>query len=349
MYNRLFAWKGSFALAPNDSHGCYVSNEFPCFQVNPDRLDGMFLWRYLSQEPVWTEALGLSTGGTPTSRNRLKEEKLLQMTIPLPPLSEQRRIVAKIDQLAAKIEEARELRSTLEDEGDVLVRAETHRLFHVEQDRPPVGWSMAAVGDLGPKGAETVQTGPFGAQLHKSDFVPEGRPVLAIGNVQWGYLDTRTIDHVTEAKAAELARYILADGDVLFTRSGTVGRSAVVPADADGWLMTGHILRIRLNRTRCEPQFLFHGFRGSRDMQEQVEGSIPGATRAGFNTALLSGVRLPLPPIPEQRRIVEYLDGLQAKVDRLKELQAATAAGSRKASNYPGRQKSQDELSVIVG
>src|SRR5437016_3918468 len=107
VYNRLFAWKGSFAVATKDNSGCYVSNEFPCFRPNTDRLDARFLWRYFSRSSTWNDALALSTGGTPTSRNRLKEDKFLAFKIPLPPLDQQRRIVVRIEALAAKIEEAR--------------------------------------------------------------------------------------------------------------------------------------------------------------------------------------------------------------------------------------------------
>jgi type I restriction enzyme S subunit len=110
VYNRLFAWKGSFAIATGENAGCYVSNEFPSFAINPEIADGHYLWRYFSRAITWDEALGLSTGGTPTSRNRLKEEKLLAMKIPLPSLDEQQRIVARIEELATKIEEARSLR-----------------------------------------------------------------------------------------------------------------------------------------------------------------------------------------------------------------------------------------------
>src|SRR5262249_1232556 len=90
--------------------GCYVSNEFPCFAIEHDRADGRYLARYFSRPSAWEEALGLSTGGTPTSRNRLKESKFLAMRVPLPSLSEQRRLVARIEELAAKIEEAKRLR-----------------------------------------------------------------------------------------------------------------------------------------------------------------------------------------------------------------------------------------------
>lgn len=82
VYNRLFGWKGSFALATKENDGCYVSNEFPCFQIPSDRLDGKYLWFYFSRHSVWDDALQLSSGGTPTSRNRLKENQFLSMEIP---------------------------------------------------------------------------------------------------------------------------------------------------------------------------------------------------------------------------------------------------------------------------
>lgn len=123
VYNRLFAWKGSFALATNENHGCYVSNEFPCFTVDHERADGKFLWNYFSRAGAWDEALGLSKGGTPTSRNRLKEEQFLALKIPLPSLSEQRRIVARIEDLATKINEARRLRREVESESLALCRS----------------------------------------------------------------------------------------------------------------------------------------------------------------------------------------------------------------------------------
>ncbi|MGH7847710.1 MAG: restriction endonuclease subunit S, partial [Candidatus Binatia bacterium] len=120
VYNRLFAWKGSFALATRANYGCYVSNEFPCFTVNQQRVDGRYLWKYFSRVSSWDEALSLSTGGTPTSRNRLKEEKFLALKIPLPPLPEQRRIVARIEALAAQIHEACTLHRQAAEEAEAL-------------------------------------------------------------------------------------------------------------------------------------------------------------------------------------------------------------------------------------
>src|SRR5579872_7049398 len=127
VYNRLFAWMGSFAFADTSVHNCYVSNEFPCFHVHPERLDGRFLWRYFSRTDSWKEALGLSTGGTPTSRNRLKEARLLGMAISLPSLVEQQRIVARVEAIASRIAEAQRLREELTEDGDRLLVQMAHR------------------------------------------------------------------------------------------------------------------------------------------------------------------------------------------------------------------------------
>jgi type I restriction enzyme S subunit len=128
VYNRLFAWKGSFALAGSDVDGCYVSNEFPCFTVHADRVDGRYLWYYFSRESVWSEALGFSTGGTPTSRNRLKEERLLAMSMPLPPLEEQRRIVGRIDRVADQAHQSELLLAESEAEASALLMAVYHQI-----------------------------------------------------------------------------------------------------------------------------------------------------------------------------------------------------------------------------
>jgi type I restriction enzyme S subunit len=73
-------------------------------------LDAHFLLWFFRRGDAWAKVPGLSTGATPTSRNRLKESAFLALDIPLPPLAEQRRVVARIEELAAQIHEARTLR-----------------------------------------------------------------------------------------------------------------------------------------------------------------------------------------------------------------------------------------------
>ena len=94
VYNRLFAWKGSFAVVGNGYAGGYVSGEFPVLRAKPGLILEEFLYRYFSRPQVWKQIEHQSTGTTSVSRNRWKEEQLFAWHISLPPLHEQGRIVA---------------------------------------------------------------------------------------------------------------------------------------------------------------------------------------------------------------------------------------------------------------
>jgi type I restriction enzyme S subunit len=325
VYNRLFAWKGSFSVAQQEHDGCFVSGEFPCFQLDTARVVPRFLWLYFSREAAWLESLALSTGSTPTSRNRLKEGQFLRMQVPLPPLGEQRRIVARIDQLAALVQEAQELRAKARGEAQALLSSAMREAFDVSGGLPE-GWRYATVDGVGRADRDTVQTGPFGAQLSSSEFTEEGIPVLAIGNVQWGHLDTSELKYVSDEKATQLSRYRVQPGDILFARMGTVGRSCVVPDFAENWLISYHIIRIAVDSSVCVPQFLFYALRGSPSVSQTVETRTRGSTRAGVNSKVLRELQFPLPPVAEQHRIVTYLEGLQDQLDQLTTLQDATQA-----------------------
>ena len=94
IYNRLFAWKGSFALTPDQE--LFASNEFPTFAIDRSQVLPEYLLGWFSLPNVWDEVLRLSTGVTPTSRNRLKVAQLLDLRIPLPPLAFQKKVVETI-------------------------------------------------------------------------------------------------------------------------------------------------------------------------------------------------------------------------------------------------------------
>ena len=110
IYSRLFAWRGAFGVIPPELDDCYVSGEFPTFQPVPGCINVEFL-RLWFRLPATLRAVEADcTGSTPLTRNRFKEAFFSALEIPLPALSEQRRIVGRIEQLAAKIQEAHNLR-----------------------------------------------------------------------------------------------------------------------------------------------------------------------------------------------------------------------------------------------
>jgi type I restriction enzyme, S subunit len=316
--SRIDSRNGALGIVPDELDGAIVSSDFPVFNIATHLLLPSYLG-WMCKTDAFVEECRRASEGT-TNRVRLQENKFLAMEIPLPPLAEQRRIVARIEELGATASKARDLQRQATREAEALVDAEITRRF--DQLRCS---ARAAIRTLGVGGTNPVQTGPFGAQLHTSDFVEEGVPVLNVGNVWPGGLRFESLDHVLPEKAEQLSRYSLRSGDLLFARSGaTLGKVCLVPDQCDGWLMTGHLFRIRFDRERIYNRFAFAALRGARSVQDQVFGQVRGATRPGYNTTLLGNVELPLPPLTEQRQIVAHIDDLQQKVDALKTIQAGT-------------------------
>jgi type I restriction enzyme S subunit len=173
----------------------------------------------------------------------------------------------------------------------------------------PRGWAWIRFGLLGRDPHNTVQTGPFGAQLHNTEFKPVGVPVIAVGNLTGTGFTREGVYFVDDGKAAQLSRYDVWAGDLLFARSGaTLGKVCVAPEYVRDWRMTGHILRARLNTDFILPEIAVFAIAALPAVRKQVFGSVRGVTRPGFNTSLLESIYIPVPPIAEQRRIVAEVD-----------------------------------------
>jgi type I restriction enzyme S subunit len=121
IYSRLFAWRGAFGVVSDEMNGCFVSDEFPTFSINTERLFPKFLQLYFARPLIWQEVEKFCTGTTKASRNRFKEPFFLGLEIPLPPLTEQRRIVVRIEALARRVAEAQSLRKEISEDLDALV------------------------------------------------------------------------------------------------------------------------------------------------------------------------------------------------------------------------------------
>lgn len=188
----------------------------------------------------------------------------------------------------------------------------------------PDGWCWAQFGLLGDDPFSAVQTGPFGAQLHNTEFTESGVPVIAVGNLTGTGFTEDGLYYITPKKAQQLSRYNVNAGDVLFARSGaTLGKVCVTPQYVKDWRMTGHILRARLNTTAVLPEFAVFALAGSPAVRKQVFGNVRGVTRPGYNTTLLESICIPLPPVAEQERIVAEVERRLSVVEELSALVTA--------------------------
>jgi type I restriction enzyme S subunit len=155
--------------------------------------------------------------------------------------------------------------------------------------------------------------------MGREDFVANGCPVLTIGCLTDAGVTLHKAAFVEERKAAELGRYRLHAGDLLFSRMASVGRAGIVPAELDGSLFNYHIMRLRLSESTLLPELFLAYVRGSRWVHEYLEDVNHGATRDGINTSQLLEMPVVVPPLNEQRRIVAKLESLQSRSRRARE------------------------------
>lgn len=177
----------------------------------------------------------------------------------------------------------------------------------------PSGWATATVADLGSPGERAVLTGPFGSHLSSSDFTSSGVPVLTIGCLTDGGVSLAKAMHVSREKAEELGRYRLGVGDMLFSRMASVGRAGFVTEALEGALFNYHLMRLRLDPASYLPNLFLAFVRGAPEVRQYLDEVNHGATRDGINTEQLLGMPVLVPPLNEQRRIVEKLDAVFEK------------------------------------
>ncbi|RIQ15587.1 restriction endonuclease subunit S [Bordetella avium] len=179
-----------------------------------------------------------------------------------------------------------------------------------------------------------MQTGPFGSQLHQEDYVQIGTPIITVE-----HLGENRILHVNTPKVSDsdrdrLARYQLTQGDIVFSRVGSVDRRALVREKEEGWLFSGRCLRVRPDPKKIDSQYLSYFF-GLSAFKEHIRSIAVGATMPSLNTSLLSEVVVPRPPnIEEQRAIAHILGTLDDKIElnrRTNETLEAMARGLFKA------------------
>lgn len=235
-------------------------------------------------------------------------------------LAEQQHIVARVDELAAKITEARTLRYQAAVEAEALVFRTTASLLD------DAGWQTLPL-------AKILAESPRNGLSPKPEVQSGGRPMLRINAVSSSptrYVDLTATKQV-DVPDVEAAPFLLRDEDVFIVRyNGDINRVAK-PAIYKGQgdcrvVFPDKLMRLRPDRVKMLPDFLVFAL-NARSVRAQIEDL--GKTTAGNIGVSGSDAKefvVPIPPLTEQRRIVAELDALQAVVETLKRLQAETAA-----------------------
>ena len=159
-----------------------------------------------------------------------------------------------------------------------------------------------------------IQTGPFGSQLHQRDYVSVGTPIITVEHLGENRIIHQDMPYVSDEDRDRLAKYTLREGDIVFSRVGSVDRRALVREIEDGWLFSGRCLRVRPDGAKVNPTYLSYFF-GLPAFQEHIRSIAVGATMPSLNTGILSAVPIPVPPLAEQRAIAHILGTLDDKIE----------------------------------
>ena len=300
LYGRLRPYLNK-AIAPDFEGHC--STEIFPIKPSPSVSRDYLLYWLLADETM--ERINSTCTGARMPRADMNE--VLDFEFPLPPLSEQQRIVGVLDEAFAGLATAEAHAAQNLQNARALFESHLQAVF---TQRGP-GWVETTLD----KATAGVFTGPFGSLLHKHDYVENGIPLVNPAHITDTGIEPDIRKTVSEATAKRLANYIMHEGDVVIGRRGEMGRCALVTEAEDSWLCgTGSFFIKPANR--CDMGYLVRYLR-SEGCRKQLEALAGGAVMPNLSNTALGGLSLFLPPLDEQRAIVSQLDALSAETQRL--------------------------------
>jgi type I restriction enzyme S subunit len=250
-------------------------------------------------------------------QQRVPSEFLENHPFPVAPVHEQLRLVARIEEMFARIEEAQRLRVAADEDAERLISAALEEIFGEAKNKE---WPIKTVDDL-------IMGKPQYGTSQKASEEPVGTPMLRMGNIVDGKISFDGLKYI-DLPPDEQAKYLLNEGDILFNRTNSaelVGKSAVYPGGRQA-VFASYLIRIVAHPDRALPHFVV-AYINSPLGRQYIESQLTRAIgQVNVNAQKLKAMPLPVPPLSEQRRIVEHLDAVQAQIAELKRIQAESTA-----------------------
>ena len=286
---------------------CIISSSYTVFEVvNKNELDPEYLMLWFSRPEFDRYARYMSHGSV---REIFGWDELCKVELPVPPVDEQRSIVKAYQTITERIELKRRINDNLE----ATIQAAFDKAFHdagvslpetiIKQNKVPQGWTDATVGDFA-----SVQTGPFGSQLHNEDYVESGTPIITVEHMDGKYIAHRNLPLVSQNDVDRLRKYDLHTEDIVFSRVGSVDRAVMVSQHEDGWLFSGRCLRVRPYDPNTGSYFLW--WFNQPVIRQLVTASAVGATMPSINTSILNSIRIVFPQKDIVTQFCKMADGL---------------------------------------
>jgi type I restriction enzyme S subunit len=304
---------GGFGIVPEALDGSIVSSHYFLFDLDEARLDRTFL-DYFIRTPTFREQVAAQGS---TNYAAIRPAHVFGYDIPLPPLPEQRRVVARIEELAAQIHDARTLRHQAAEEAEALTSSAQSAFSHSETANQMSIEDL--VGENGLRNGKSV----------KSSGIEPGVRCLTLSAMRNGRIDILDSKPVPMSNA-EAASFQVRCGDVYVIRGNgskdLCGRAGLITEEMPGVVFPDLFIQVALPKDRVLPKFFVAAWNSSatRSVIEEKAKTTSGIWK--INQGHILSTRIPVPPLPEQRRIMSELGALEAEVGALKRLQAETAA-----------------------
>lgn len=299
--SQLFGWEGAIALCSSDFSGKYVSTQFPTFTTNSEYLDREYFSWWFRRQSFW-DVLKSKAKGMGDRRRTLNPEALFSCQIPLPPISEQRRIVRMLEPFSVKIEEAKCLSQDSKSDMKSLMAAMAHRNDLSDEDKKKHGWANTCLGEV-----LTKASNPIEVELGK-EYSHFGIYSFARGLFKKQPLDGNNI------KASRL--YQVKEGQFIYGRLNAYeGAFGIVTSEFDGRHVSNEFPTFECNKNKVLPEFLLAYFSSPfvwESLKRKVTGIGGGAgnRRIRLKESDLINEKIWIPPLVWQKKIKSVAEGI---------------------------------------
>lgn len=169
------------------------------------------------------------------------------------------------------------------------------------------------LGNLVAAGGGKIHTGPFGSQLHASDYVPKGIPCIMPANMKNNRVDLSNIAFITELDAKRLSKYIVKENDIVYSRRGDVTQKALIRKHEEGYFCGTGCLLLRPGK-KFDARFLTY-YLSTQKIQNWIVSQAVGATMPNLNTGILSSIPFHGPEKAKQKRVANVLSAIEEKIE----------------------------------
>lgn len=338
LMSKIDARNGAFGIVPEKLNGAIVTNDFPVFDINIEVINPDFFVLITSTKEFIKFAQSCSSGTT--NRQRIDINSFLNVKIPLPSSSTQKRIIenynSKIKLAKEQEDEVIELERNI---GNYLYQIlginqtsnnKEKKLFSTIAFKEVDRWAVESLGKFSRIGElfqgkyplvklrELIHSCQYGLS-EKSSKEQIGPPMLRMNNIFNSELTVEDLKYI-KIEDSTLQKYILNKGDLLFNRTNSkelVGKTALFDQDGD-FTFASYLIRVVLNESKVDRRYINYLFNSSilQYQKDLVSRQITG--QANINAQEMQDFLFPIPPIEEQKKLADKIDSIREEIADLK-------------------------------